>query len=94
MSDNQIELPIAPDGAIAVAYEGEKAYDYPQSWETCQQMAQNGYRVVVVGDDIEEGLNGDGEEYQTTRMDKNSIQKICDYERALILDCFGEEALK
>lgn len=90
----QIELPIVPDGAIAVAYEGEQAYDYPSSWETCQQLAQDGFRVVVVEDDVEESVNGDGEEYQRVRFDKNDLQKLCDHERALAADCFGKEYLK
>lgn len=78
---NQIELPIAPEGAIAVAYVGEVAFDYLQNWETCQQFANDGYRVVVVNDD-------------SYRMAKDDIQKLCDHERALVADCFGEGYLK
>lgn len=86
----QIELPLVPEGAIAVAYEGEQAYDYPQNWETCQQFAQNGYRVVVVADEVMESEDG---KRKITRS-KGSIQSMCDYEREMLIDCFGVDSLR
>lgn len=80
-SEGQTQLPIPPyDHCVAIAYDGDEVYDYLNSWETCQSMAMEGYRIIAIKDD--------------GPMTKEAIQKMCDYERNAVADCFGEGYLK
>lgn len=80
---NQLPLPgMSPYGEdpVAVAFDahGEPA-DQSSNWESAQSLAQNGYNVQAVGDDI--GTRGDGSQW--TRMKQDKIQDLADYEKRL-----------
>lgn len=79
----QLSLPISEtlDGICAVAYDkNDDEHDACYTWETAQTIAREGYRVVAVADD--------------GSMSKENIQKICDYELRIAIDCFGEDYRK
>lgn len=50
-------------------------YDVCFNWETAQAMAGE-YTVIALADD--------------GHMSVDEIQRICDYERRIYIDCFGE----
>ena len=79
----QIPLPISEvlPGVCAVAYDKEgEEYDACYTWETAQSLAREGYRIVAVAND--------------GSMEKDEIQRICNYENAIAVDCFGESYMK
>ena len=65
--------------AVAFTWDGEP-FDYPYNWETAQTLANDGYKIVAVAND--------------GSMEKEEIQRICDYENQIAFDCFGEEHKK
>jgi hypothetical protein len=65
--------------AIAYRQDGTE-YDQCYTWETAQTLANEGYRVIATGDD--------------GHMTKEKIQKLCDYELSIAVDCFGMDHLK
>lgn len=71
-------------GFVAVAYEGDAEgpdyYDGCYNWETAQTMANEGYRIVAIAND--------------GAMEKDEIQRMCNYELAAAIDCFGEDHRK
>lgn len=79
----QLPLPISEvlPGVVAVAYDknGDE-YDACYTWQTAQTIAAEGYRVVAVAND--------------GAMEKEEIQRICNYELTIGIDCFGEDHLK
>lgn len=79
MSDTEFPKIDVVEGVCAIAWtheDGAEPYDYCYNWETAQTMANEGYKVQAVSND--------------GAMDKNEIQRICDYELAAAIDCFGE----
>ena len=68
-------------GVCAVAYDknGDE-YDACYTWEAAQTIASEGYKVVACSDD--------------GGITKEGIQKICNYELEIALDCFGKEYQK
>lgn len=64
---------------VAVVLDDDGNY-YDRCWcyETGQNFAQSGYRVIAVADD--EG-----------RVSKDKAQSLYDYERMCYIDCFGLE---
>lgn len=68
-------------GMVAAAYDKEgELYDGIYNWETAQTIAREGYRVVAIAND--------------GHMEKEEIQRICNYELSIALDCFGPEFQK
>jgi hypothetical protein len=68
-------------GIVAIAWDkNNEPYDYPYNWETAQTMAREGYRIKAIAND--------------GNMEMSEIQRICDYELSIAIDCFGEEHLK
>lgn len=65
--------------AVAFTWEGNR-YDQAFTWETAQQMANDGYKIVAIAND--------------GAMEKEEIQRICDYENQIAFDCFGKEHKK
>lgn len=65
--------------AIAYTKDGEY-YDACGTWETAQTMANEGYRIVAIAND--------------GAMEKDEIQRICNYEFEAAMDCFGEDHAK
>lgn len=77
MSDSEV-----PEGTVAIAYLSDGTiYDFPFTWETAQQMANEGYKIRAIADDGE---------YWT----KERIQELCDGELQRAIDCFGEGRIK
>ena len=69
------------EGVCAVAYDKDgEVYDSCYTWETAQTLANEGYKVVAVRND--------------GNMEKSEIQRICDYEYNIAIDCFGEDHQK
>jgi len=67
---------IHPDYPVATAYTKDNtAFDYIGNWQTAQQMANDGYRIVV--------HQGDGS------ISKDELQRLVDTELANAVDCFG-----
>lgn len=63
----------------AVVFDADGAVeDLCLNWETAQNMALNGSRVLAVGSD--------------GHMSARDIQALCDAERARYLDCFGAKS--
>jgi len=54
----------------------DKLVDLAGTWETCQTLANEGFRIQAIGSD--------------GHMLKEEIQKMCDSELAAAIDCFGE----
>jgi hypothetical protein len=68
-------------GIVAVAFDKDgDIYDGCFNWETAQTMANEGYRILAIAND--------------GRMEKDEIQRICNYELTAALDCFGEDYQK
>ena len=70
-------------GLVAIAWtkeDGAEPYDYCYSWETAQTMANEGYKIQAIAND--------------GAMEMEEIQRICDYELNVAIDCFGEDHRK
>lgn len=82
MKPIQLPLPLQVlPGVCAIAYDKEgEEYDACYHWEAAQTIAREGYRVVAVAND--------------GAKEKEEIQRICDYELTIALDCFGKDYQK
>ena len=68
-------------GHVALAYDKEaNFYDATYNWETAQTLSNEGYRLIAIAND--------------GNMEKEEIQRICNYELAAAIDCFGQDHLK
>jgi len=68
-------------GHVALAYDKDaNFYDACYNWESAKTLANEGYRVIAIAND--------------GNMEKEEIQRICDYELAAAIDCFGQDHLK
>lgn len=68
-------------GFVAIAWDkNNEVYDFCYAWETAQTMANDGYRIKAIAND--------------GAMEKEEIQRICDYELRAAIDCFGEDHRK
>ena len=68
-------------GHVALAYDKEaNFYDATYNWETAQTLPNEGYRLIAIAND--------------GNMEKEEIQRICNYELAAAIDCFGQDHLK
>ena len=69
------------NGIVAVAFDKEgEYYDGCYNWESAQNLANSGYRLIAIAND--------------GNMEKEEIQRICNYELACAIDCFGQDHLK
>lgn len=66
--------------AISTADFAFEIHDYILSWETAQQYAMDGYRIIVINDD--------------RTMTKDELQRLCNSEFDRAIDCFGMEYTK
>jgi len=68
------------EAVVAVVYDPTTGaeYDRTYNWESAQCYAQQNYRVVA--------LTGDG------HLTQDEVQRLCDYERRLVQDCFSVDA--
>lgn len=76
--DDKDKYRYVSQGIVALAYtkDGE-VDDACFNWETAQTMANEGYRILAIAND--------------GSMEMSEIQRICDYELIVALDCFGED---
>ena len=76
LSEQDIQR-LKDQGVCAIAWDkNNEIYDYPETWETAQTMANEGYRIHAIAND--------------GAMEKDEIQRICNYELENAIDCFGE----
>lgn len=69
------------NGGVALAYDKDaKFYDAAYTWEAAQTLSNEGYRVIAIAND--------------GNMEKEEIQRICNYELSVAIDCFGQDHLK
>ena len=65
-------------GIVAIAFDKDgDIYDGCFNWEAAQTIANEGYRIVAIAND--------------GAMEMSEIQRICNYELTIALDCFGED---
>lgn len=68
-------------GVVAIAFDKDgEIYDCCHNWESAQTVANEGYRMLAIAND--------------GAMEKAEIQRICNYELTVALDCFGEDYQK
>ncbi len=65
-----------PVHVAAVLNDDGTVYDFTYNWETAQNMALQGYRILALTDD--------------GHMSKDDIQRLCDAELDRHNDCFGK----